>query len=204
MLPRRCKKCRCFIAPQLTRCPRCRKLAPPLATSVVTKEDRVAARAKRDAKVPVIYAKHMHWIPSAFARTAHASLVEELQRRLGSTESLRLRNTIRSELRAAKAVLARTTVPKDKKPWTTEIFHTKQMCVSVFISPKKHRYVLAERDGPADLIIINRKNKKEIPFTRLQRFEHSRFARMKKLEKHEEVVHKKRKKAKKDRKKSKA
>jgi hypothetical protein len=196
VLPRRCKKCRCFVAPQLHRCPRCKKRAPPLVQPKLSKEDKQAARAKRDAKVPVIRAKHMHWIPSKFSLNAHKQLVIELQRRLDKATSPRLRNVVRSELRAAKAVLARHTAPEGKKAWTWEIYHTKQMCVSVFVSPKGHRYVVAEKDGAADLIIENRKHA-AFPFSRLERFEKSRYARMKKAEARDEVVHKKRKKAKK-------
>jgi hypothetical protein len=198
MLPRRCKKCRCYVAPQLTRCPRCATRAAPLESPKLTREDKQSARAKRDAKVPVVHAKHIHWIPSAFSLRAHEAMIDELNRRLDKADTPRLRNTVRSELRTVRAVLARATVPSGKKPWTTETFHTKQTCVQVFVSPKKHRYVLADRDGPADLIIANRKNRKTMPFSRLQRFEHSRFARMKKLEKHDETVHKKRTKARKE------
>lgn len=198
MLPRRCKKCRCYIAPQLQRCPRCNKLAPAMKTAP-TKEEKKDARAKRDAKVPTIHAKNIHWVPSAFSIAAHKSMAEELKRRLAKADTPRMRNTIRSEMRANSAHLARTKVPSGKKAWTTEIFHTKQQCISVFISPKNHRYVSAEKDGPADLIVINRKkHARGMPFSRLQRFEKSRYARMKKQEKQEQVVHKKRKKAKKE------
>lgn len=197
-LPRRCKKCRCYVAPQLQRCPRCNKVAPSNVVVKPTKEEKQEARAKRDAKVPLIHAKNIHWVPSAFALRAHEAMVEELKRRLDKADTARLRNTIRSELRCTKATLARKNVPSGKKAWTSEIFHTKQQCISVFVSPKKHRYVLAERDGPADLIIQNKKNRKTMPFTRLIRFEKSRYARMKKAEKQEETTHKKRHKVKKE------
>lgn len=197
MLPRKCKKCKCYVAPQLQRCPRCNTKAPAMKTAP-TKEEKQDERAKRDTKVPLLHAKNIHWVPSAFSVQAQTALLNEQERRLAKADTARLRNTIRSEIRATKAHLAKAKVPSGKKPWTTEIFHTKQMCVSVFISPKKHRYVLAERDGPADLIVQNKK-RAAVPFTRLQRFEKSRFARMKKAEKQEEVVHKKRKKAKKER-----
>lgn len=200
MLPRRCKnpKCRCYIAPQLSRCPRCNKVAPAMKAAP-TKEEKKDARAKRDAKVSTIHAKHIHWVPSAFAIAAHKSMVEELKRRLDKADTPRLRNTVRSEMRLVKQFLDRCNVPSGKKPWTTEIYHTKQQCISIYISPKKHRYVTADKDAPADLIIINRKKHRGMPFSRLQRFEKSRYARMKKQEKQETVVHKKRKKAKKER-----
>lgn len=72
--------------------------------------------------------------------------------------------------------------------------------MSVFISPKGNRYVSAGNDNPADLIIINPKKRKYrgMPFSRLQLFDKSIFARMKKAEKQEEVTHKKRKKARKE------
>lgn len=199
MLPRRCKKCRCYVAPQLVRCPRCRTRAPAVVVvTKPTKEDKAAARAKRDAKVPTLHAKHIQWVPSAFAIAAHKDMLKELDRRLAKADTPRLRNTIRSELRAVKAFLARTVVKSGKKPWTNEIFHGKQACVSVFVSPKQHRYVLADRDGPADLIIINRKHKRTMPFTRLQRFEKSPFARMVKKEKQDDRVHSKRHKVKRE------
>lgn len=156
-----------------------------------TKEERQEARAKRDAKVPVIRAIHIQWVPSAFSIAAQKALLEEQQRRLDKADTPRLRNMVRSEIRATKAHLARAHVTNGKKPWSTETFHTKQMCVLVFISPKKHRYVLADKDGPADLLIANRK-RAVVPFTRLVRFEKSRFARMKKLEKQDDVKHEQR------------
>lgn len=200
MFPRRCKSCRCYIAPQLHRCPRCRKIAPAIAAKP-TAEDKSAARAKRDAKVPVIQSKNIHWVPSRFSLEAHANMAEEIKRRIAKTDSARMRNVLRSELRATKATLARANVPEGKRPWTSEIFHAKQACISIFISPKNHRYVLADKDGPADLVVeYPRKRKyRGMPFIRLQRFEKSVYARMKKVEKQEEQIHKKRKKAKKDR-----
>jgi hypothetical protein len=198
MLPRRCKKCRCYVAPQLTRCPRCNKATPSLVVVAPTKEEKQSARAKQDAKVPLIHAKHIHWIPSAFSLEAHRNMVEELKRRLAKADTARMRNTIRSEMRCVKLTLARENVPKGKKGWTSETFHTKQQCISIFISPKKYRYVLADKDGPADLIIANRKRNAPTPFSRLCRFEKSRYARMKKAEKQEETTNGKRVKAKKD------
>jgi hypothetical protein len=201
MLPRRCKKCRCYVAPQLSRCPRCNKLAPPLkSVTKPTKEEKAEARVKRDAKAPIIQGKNIHWVPSEFTVQAHKAMVNELERRLAKADTPRMRNTIRSEMRAVKATLARVVVPSGKKPWTSEIFHGKQSCISIFISPKNHRYVTASRDGPADLIIESRKkHRRSIPFVRLQRFEKSPYARMAKKEKQEDVVHRKRKKAKKER-----
>lgn len=199
MLPRRCKSCRCYIAPQLDRCPRCRKRAPAVPTKP-TKEEKVQARVKRDAKVPTIHAKNMHWIPSAFSMRAHTDKIGELRRRLERAESPALRNVIRNELRLAKATLARASVPSGKKGWTSEIFHAKQSSISVFISPKKHRYVLADKDGPADLIIIPRAAHRKSGTTtmRLVRFERSGYAKMVKKEKQETAVHSKRKKVKKE------
>lgn len=200
MLPRRCRHCRCYVAPQLKKCPRCNKGVPTNIVVKPTKEEKQEARVQRDKNVSVIHAKHMHWIPSAFTLRQQTLMLDELKRRLDRAETAALRNTIRSELRAAKATLARTTVPAGKKPWTSEIFHAKTSCISVFISPKKLRYVLASRDGPADLIIESRKkHRRGIPFIRLQRFEKSPFARMLKKDKQDEVVHKKRKRAKKER-----
>lgn len=198
MLPRRCKSCRCYIAPQLHRCPRCRATAPAIPTKP-TKEERKEARVKRDAKVPVIHAKNIHWVPSVFSLRAHTNMVEELRRRLDKETSPALRNTIRSEMRATKATLARATVPSGKKAWTSEIFHAKQSCISIFIAPSKHRYVLADKDGAADLLVMSRKkHAKGMPFMRLVRFEKSPYARMMKKEKQEAAVHTKRRKIKKE------
>lgn len=124
MFPRRCKKCRCYIAPQLHRCPRCRKVAPPLGVKP-TKEDKHEARAKRDAKVPTVQSKNIHWVPSKFALDAHILMVDELRRKIDKADSAVMRNVHRSELRAVRATLARANVPKGKKPWTSEIYHTK-------------------------------------------------------------------------------
>lgn len=200
MFPRRCKKCRCYIAPQLHRCPRCGKIAPEIAAKP-TKEDKADARAKRDAKVPVVQSKSIHWVPSAFSLEAHRGMVDELKRKIAKEESPRMRNVLRSELRMTKTTLDRANVPPGKKAWTSEIFHGKQACVNIFISPKKHRYVMAEKDGVADLIIEYPKKRRYfgMQFIRLERFEKSPYARMVKKEKQEETAHKKRKKAKKER-----
>lgn len=200
-LPRRCKKCRCYVAPQLDRCPRCNLKAPPMVVAVAkaTREERAAERAKRDEKLPIVHAKNIHWAPSAFALRTHEEMVPELQRRLDKADTPALRNTIRSELRAVKATLARKTAPSGKHMWTTEIFHAKHACIVIYISPKKHRYVSATRDGPADLLVVNRKkHARSLPYSRLVRFERSPYARMAKQEKKEETTHKKRKQAKKE------
>lgn len=165
-----------------------------------TKEERAAERAKRDEKLPVVHAKNIHWIPSKFSLSAHRAMVEELKRRLGKADTPRLRNTIRSEMRCNSTTLARAKVPLGKKGWTTEIFYAKHACISVFISAKGHRYVLATRDGPADLIVQNKSRhvKVGLPYCRLLRFEKSPFARMVKKDKQEAAVHSKRTKAKKE------
>lgn len=198
MLPRRCKKCRCYVAPQLRKCPRCGTVAPALVVvTKPTKEELRDARAKRDTKVSVLHAKNIHWVPSAFSLRAWTSMVEELKRRFDKAETPRLRNTIRSEMRLNNAMLARAKVPSGKKPWTSEIYHTKQQCICIFVSARKHRYVMADKDEVADLIIIPRRgHAKGMPPIRLKRFEKSRYAKMKKAEKQEEVVHKKRRKIK--------
>jgi len=163
-----------------------------------TKEDKSAARAKRDAKAPVVQSKSIHWVPSKFALEAHTNMVDELKRRIDKEESARMRNVLRSEMRSVRATLDRANVPPGKRPWTSEDFHAKKACISVFISPKNRRYVLAEKEGSADLIIEYPKKRRYVgmPFIRLQRFEKSTYARMAKKEKQEEVVHKKRKKVK--------
>jgi hypothetical protein len=200
MFPRRCKKCRCYVAPQLQRCPRCRKIAPEIAAKP-TKEDKAEARLKRDAKVMVIQSRNIHWVPSAFSLEAHTNMVDELKRKIAREESVHMRNVLRSELRMTKATLDRANVPEGKKPWTSEIFHAKQACVPVFISPKKHRYVTAEKDGVADLIIEYPRKRRYfgMQFIRLERFEKSPYARMVKQDKQDDAIHKRRKKAKKER-----
>lgn len=199
MLPRKCKSCRCYVAPQLDRCPRCNKRAPVLAVQTKpTKEDRAAERAKRDAKLPVIRAIKIKWRPSEFAIRSHRNLLEECRRKMDKADTPRLRNTLRSELREIKRFLARAELDP-KHSWTSEIFHAKHTSVSVFVSPKGRRYVMATRDGPADLLIQNRKKMRGIPFTRLLLFDRSPYARQAKKDKQEAVVHKKRKAAKKER-----
>lgn len=197
MLPRRCKKCSCYIAPQLSACPRCGKKSPaPVAAVKLTKEEKRAERKKLDAKVPVLHAKNIHWIPSAFSLRVQGDMLTELRRRIDKEESVRVRNAIRSELRLVKKHLARAEVPKGKHGWTTELLKTKIGTVSVFVSPKGHKYVLAERDDTPDLLIEPRKKVGLTPF-RLQRLEKSKHARAAKKEAQEEKVHKKRHKEKK-------
>lgn len=201
MLPRRCKKCSCYIAPHLAACPRCGKASPiPKPVVPPTKEEKQAERDKRDAKVPVVHGMKMHWVPSKLSIQSQRAMVEELKRRIAKEESARARNAIRSELRLVRAHLARATVPDGKHAWTTEALYTKVGSFTVYISPKKHRYVLAERDDPADLIIETRKSarKKGVPpFLRLQRLEKSGYARALKKAEHDEAVDSKRQKTKK-------
>lgn len=201
MLPRRCKKCSCYIAPHLDACPRCGKASPRPAIAAkvpkLTREEKTAQRAKLDAKVPVIRAAKIHWIPSAFSLDTQRLMIDELKRRIDKADSARLRNAIRSELRLVKAHLARADVPDGKHAWTTENLNTKIGCICIYISPKKRRYVLADRDDPADLLIEPRKKLRSIGFVRLQRFEKSRHARNIKKVEQEDVVHTKRKKEKK-------
>ena len=200
MLPRKCKSCRCYVAPHLLRCPRCNTRAPALAVpQKPTKGDRDAERAKRDAALPMIRAVKMKWAPSVLTLRSHEKLHREVQRKLSDADTPRLRNSLRSELREIRRVLARGTNIDRKHTWTTEIFHAKHVAVTIFISPKGKRYVLATRDGPADLIVQNRKKNRGLPFTRLVLFERSPYARMAKKDKQDAAVHTKRKKAKKER-----
>lgn len=197
-LPRRCGQCKCYVADQLKRCPRCNRVVPPRAEAVVaTKEDREAARAKADAKVPLIHAKNMRWRPSLMAIASHRALMHEVQEKIKRADTPRLRNALRSELRQIKTVLARAR--SEPKQWTTEIFHTKHASVYIFVSPKQHKYVLAGRDDAADLIIQNRR-RTGVPFTRLMRIEKSPLARQMREQAKAEAVEKKRRKAKRDRK----
>jgi hypothetical protein len=198
MLPRRCKHCRCYVAPQLTRCPRCGKVSPSNVVVKPTKEEKLAARKKQDAKVPILRAKHMHWIPSVFSLKAHRSKLEELNRLLERADSARGRNAIRSEIRITKAHLARKAVPSGKKAWTTESLYVKHSYVTVYISPKKHRYVLADRDTPADLLIEPTKKNASLGMIRLQRLEKSGHMRTIRKHEQEEAQHSKRKKVKKE------
>lgn len=198
MLPRRCKKCRCYVAPQLTKCPRCGTASPSLVVNKPTKEEQEAALATRDAKVPTIDGKKIHWMPSAFALRVHHQNLEESKRLLAKAETARERNAIRSEIRSTKAFLARKTVPSGKRGWTTERVATTHTSVVVFVSPKNHRYVIAERDAPADLIIIpaKKKNRRGGAFGRLQRFEKSPYAKAIKKERKDDAVQTKRRKSK--------
>lgn len=198
MLPRRCKKCRCYVAPHLKSCPRCGTLAPDVA-SKPTKEERAVARAALDTKVPTIQGSNIHWVPSEFSLRIHRDNLKELDKKLDKAETPRARNAIRSEIRATKAHLARKDVPAGKKPWTTERIVARDSFVVVFVSPKSHKYVLAERDGPADLLIVPAKKKHRLttPTLRLQRLEKSVHMRIIKKQQKEEAVHSKRKKSKK-------
>lgn len=197
MLPRRCKKCRCYVAPQLMRCPRCNKSAPSLNGAKPTKEDKAAERSKRDADLPIIKAIHMQWAPSTVAIASHEQTEKDVRRQLAHATTARMRNSLRSELREIKRVLSKATGLNPKRRWSKEIFHTKHSSVPVFISPKGRRYVLSSTEGPADLLIQPRKKDRGLPMMRLLKFDRSPLARMAKLAKKEEAVHKKRKHAKK-------
>lgn len=199
MLPRRCKKCRCYVAPHLKKCPRCGTVAPTNVVVKPTKEEKVAARAKLDSKVTTIQGANIHWIPSAVSLRVHQDKLKELGRLLDKAETPRARNTIRSEIRSTKALLARKDVPSGKKAWTTEHLIGPKSYVVVFVSPKGHKYVLAERDTLADLLIVpaKKKHRRTTPVLRLQRLEKSEHMRIIKKQQREEAVHSKRKKSKK-------
>lgn len=186
--PRRCQSCKCYIADWLKKCPRCGKTAPAVLAAS-TKDERDAARAKRDANVPTIHQQNMRWVPSAFAVACSERSLVEIRRKLSDAETPALRNALKSELRLLKQTIAKTADGNHR--WTHEIFHTKHTAVQVFISPKQHRYVLATDDAKADLIVQNRKSV-GIPITRLQRFEKSKYARMVKDDAKDAIAHKKR------------
>lgn len=196
MLPRRCKKCRCYVAPHLKSCPRCGTVAPSVVGKP-TKEERKEARAKQDNKVTVIQGKNIHWIPSELSLKLHRDKLDELGRLLERADSARGRNTIRSEIRITKAHLARKTVPPGKKGWTTETLYGKHSYVIIFISPKKHRYVSADKDRPADLLIEPAKKNRSLGLMRLQRFEKSALSKAIKKNQKEEGTLKQRSKIKK-------
>lgn len=199
MLPRRCKKCRCYVAPQLTRCPRCNaKAAPIVVVEKPTKEDKATERDAHDAKLPTIKSINMKWVPSAFSMECHRGLLEETKRKLDKVDTARGRNALRSEIRLLKRYMARADGVNPAKRWTNEFFRTKKAAVCIFISPKGKRYVLASRDGPATLRIKHRK-RQGMAFSRLLLFEKSPYARMVKEEKKDAVIHTKRKRAKKER-----
>jgi len=119
---------------------------------------------------------------------------------MAKTDSVKLRNALRSQLRSIKQFLAKADGVSARHRWTTEIFHTKHASVTVFVSPKGRRYILASKDGPAHLIVIGRKKNRGLPAARLCLLEKSSLARAVRKEQHEEKVHSKRKKAKKERK----
>lgn len=197
MLPQRCKKCKCYVAPHLPKCPRCG--AASAVVTKPTKEDKALARATQDAKVPTIQGKHIHWIPSERSLRIHRDKLTELDQLFKRAPTPKLRNAIRSEIRATKAHLSRSAVPSGKKGWTTENMMARHAFVVVFISPKKHRYVLAERDRPADLLIVpaNKKHRKGMPVIRLQRFEKSPHKKLMDKQKKEDKEHSVRRKVKK-------
>lgn len=199
MLPRRCKKCRCYVAPHLKACPRCGTVAPSNVVAKPTKEEKVAARAALDEKITVIQGSNIHWVPSEFSLRIHQDKLKEFDKLLDKAKTPKARNTIRSEIRATKEHLARKHVPSGKKAWTSDKIATRHAYVTIFISPKGHKYVLAERDGPADLLIVpaKKKHRRATPVLRLQRLEKSVHMKIIKKQQKEEAVHSKRKKSKK-------
>jgi len=198
--PRKCKHCACYIADQLSVCPRCGKKAPPLVTAApkLSREERDAERAKLDVSVPVIHGKNMQWVPSALAVAANERNIVRAQQKLYRADTARGRNAARSEIRYSKRVLARTQTVDTKYRWTYEFLHTKHSSVCISISPKGHRYVPASANDKADLI-IKYPSRAAFPFVRLQRFEKSHFARMIRQHAQEDAAHVKHKKAKKER-----
>lgn len=180
-LPRRCAKCRCYVADWLKFCPRCNAKAPPVIAAKLPAEERDEARAKADAKLPVILQKNMRWAPTAIALDSHRGLEREVLRKIHSADTPRHRNALRSELRLIRAVLNKKV--DAKKRWSYEIMYDLEGSVMVFTSPKKRRYVIAERYEPASLIVKNRA-RAGTPFTRLVRYEESNsFGRIKREEK---------------------
>lgn len=187
--PRRCKKCRCYVADQLTKCPRCNTSAPTIVvlTKAQQRDEKVARNAKAEEKLPRIHQKNIRWKPSAFSLAAHRDLEQEIRRRIERADTPRMRNAFRSELRAVQAVLRRGT--QSGPCWHREFQYDHDGAVSVYVSPKGRRYVLAERDETASLIIENRKNA-IVPRTRLVRYEHSNvFGRIKLEEKIAKQAH---------------
>lgn len=197
-LPRRCTYCKCYVANWLTHCPRCNKLAPAIIQSnggKPTLEEREEERTTRDAKLPRIHGKKMQWKPSLFSIDQQRLMLDEVRERIERSETPEMRNALRSELRLIKATLAKA---ERTHCWTYETHPSKHENFFIYISPKGRRYVLSTRDGPADLIIENKRGA-AFPITRLQRFENSRYARV--LKEHAEETHAnvQRKKAKKQR-----
>lgn len=195
--PRRCKHCRCFTAPHLKRCPRCDKVVPSNVVIKLTKEEKQAERVKLDADVPVIHRKNMQWVPSALSIRCHQQLLDEVRDKLKRADTAHERNVLRSEIRCIKTTLNKT-ASDAKRRWTTELFRAKHASIHVFISPKGKRYVGAESDRPADLIIKNGP-KASTPLSRLQLFEKSPYFKMQQADAKQDKIHKKRKKSKKER-----
>src|SRR5436190_5814676 len=198
MFPRRCKKCRCYVAPHLTACPRCGKRAESIVVTKPTKEQKAKEWAQRDAKVPLIQGKQIHWIPSAVSLRMHEAKLIELRKLFDKAKTPRDRNTLRSEIRVTKQHLERKHVPSGKKGWTTELEPGRTGMVVVFVSPK-HRYVLAERDRKCDLRIVPAKKRvrRTTPEVRLEKYESSAHATWLKRQKKADATQVKRKKSKK-------
>jgi hypothetical protein len=198
MFPRRCKKCRCYIAPQLARCPRCGTEAPPLATKP-TKEDRQKQRATMDDDVPVLRGKRIHWVPSDFALQLHGEKLRYYRAQLEKAETASERNTARAHIRSNKEFLARKEVPDGKEGWTTQRFATKHGSVVVFVDPKGRRYVIAGKDDKADLIVVpaDKRHRRGMPAIRLQQLESSPHWRAYQKQEREDKTHEKRATAKK-------
>jgi hypothetical protein len=164
-----------------------------------TKADLIDRRAKEDDGKPHIFAKNMVWRPSKFSLKEHTNKVEELRTLIERAETAKARNAFRSELRLAKAHLARGASSNGKKVWSSETLHTKYHSVPVFIGPTGKRYISAPDDESADLIIINRKKNRGMEFSRLQRFEGSSIQRQVEQYAEDDKKDAKRSKAKKER-----
>lgn len=160
----------------------------------LTKEEKKLERAQLDADVPVIHQKNMQWVPSQLTIDSHKVLLEEAQRKMAKAETAHERNVFRSEIRCIKLTLNRTASAKFR--WTTELFHAKTKTISIFISPKGKRYVSADTDAKADLIVKNKKSSGSLT-SRLQLFDKSPYFKMKKADVKLDKVHAKRKKVKK-------
>lgn len=168
-LPRRCQQCKCYVAPHLLKCPRCGRAAPiAIPTALRVKDERAERNAREEAKLPKIM--HVKWKPSEFAVRQYQLLEKEILRRLDKADTARARNAIRSELRLTRKVIADG--KKKGTYWRSEIAYELSGAVFIFISPKGRRYVRAEKDETASLLM--RMRERGLPkYVRLVRFETS-------------------------------
>lgn len=143
-LPSRCSACRLWLAPQLTRCPRCGAKVPVAAPTIVV--DPEAATRRLDANATVLRAYRLRWVVPKEAQAAH----------MGTYLYLKKHGKKKSDAYKLSRDVA---LQSRKGRWSWESQFIRSHKIMVVVSPKKNRYVLANPHEHADLILVHTRKK---------------------------------------------